>query len=99
MLRGVVEQQGSTMFPQPADLLMNVKPAIQVKSQSQLIKSNWNISPPPSPLPVVEHNRDQVDQKSSFPFDVSDLGYDLRIWNVRVSIVAALHKKRSCDFF
>ena len=36
MLRGVVEQQGSTMFPQPVNLLMNVKPAIQVKSQSQL---------------------------------------------------------------
>ena len=74
MLRGVVEQQGSAMFPQPVNLLMNVKPAIQVKSQSQLIKSNWNVSPPPSPLPVVEHEKRSSWSKSSFPFDVSDLG-------------------------
>ena len=92
MLRGVVEQQGSTMFPQPVNLLMNVKPAIQVKSQSQLIKPNWN-APPPPPSQWLSMKKDQVDQKYSFPFDVSDLGYDFQKWNVRAFHCSSLHKR------
>ena len=99
MLRGVVEQQGSTMFPQPVNLLMNVKPAIQVKSQSQLIKSNWNVSSPPPPSQWLSMKRDQVDQNPVFLLMslTSDTTSEYEM--SEFSIVASLLKKNPCDYF
>ena len=92
MLRGVVEQQGSTMFPQPVNLLINFKPAIQVKSQSQLIKSNWNVSPPP-PLSGWAWKEIKLTKNPVFLLMslISDTTSEYEM--SEFSIVAALHKK------
>ena len=64
MLRGVVEQQGSTMFPQPVNLLINFKSSQKSMSSNQ-IKLKCPFS---SPLPVVEHEKRSSCSKIQFSF-------------------------------